>query len=84
MPTMPKDPGYAARPANAAILKLLSRTQGATAAEIGKARDLQPHTVRSCISRLVSRAGIKLQKRKDERRGTVYRTARLNGSARTD
>jgi hypothetical protein len=45
-------------------LKMLARTE----AEITKARGLQPDTVRSCLSRLVSRAGIRLEKRNDERR----------------
>jgi predicted ArsR family transcriptional regulator len=71
-----KDPRYATQPAVAAILKMLARTRGATAAEVAKARGLQPHTVRAVISRLGSKAGIKVTTTRDEKRGTVYRTAR--------
>ena len=54
------DPRYAEQPAVAAILKMLSRPRGATVAEIAKARGLQPHTVRSILSRLGSKAGLVL------------------------
>ena len=50
---------YAEQPAVAAILKMLSRPRGATVAEIA-ARGLQPHTVRSILSRLGSKAGLVL------------------------
>ena len=71
-------PRYAEQPAVAAILKLLRRPRGATVAEIAKARELQPHTVRSVLSRLGSKAGLELTRTKVEGRGgLVYRaTAR--------
>jgi DNA-binding MarR family transcriptional regulator len=72
MPRKPK-PDYAAQPAVAATLKLISRKRGATAAEVANARGLQPHTVRAVISRLGSKAGIKVERVEDEKRGTVYR-----------
>ena len=53
-------PRYAEQPAVAAILKLLRRPPGATVAEIANARGLQPHTVRSILSRLGSKAGLVL------------------------
>ena len=46
---------YAEQPAVAAILRILRRPRGATVAEIAKARGLQPHTVRSVLSRLDSK-----------------------------
>jgi predicted ArsR family transcriptional regulator len=72
------DSRYAEQPAVAAILKLLRRPRGATVAEIAKARELQPHTVRSVLSRLGSKAGLELTRTKVEGRGgLVYRaTAR--------
>ena len=45
-------PRYADQPAVAAILKLAHRACGAAVAEIAMARGLQPHTVRSILSRL--------------------------------
>jgi predicted ArsR family transcriptional regulator len=70
------DPRYAEQPAVAAILKLLRRPPGATVAEIANARGLQPHTVRSILSRLGSKAGLELTRTKVEGRGgLVYRTA---------
>jgi len=71
-----KKPDYAAQPSVAAILKLISTKRGATAAEIARKRGLQPHTARAVISRLGSKAGIKVEREQDERRGTVYRAAR--------
>jgi hypothetical protein len=49
------DPYYAQQAAVVAILKILCRPRGATVAEIVKARGLQPHTVRSILSRLDSK-----------------------------
>lgn len=66
-------PNYAAQPSVAAILKMMQRARGATAAEIAKARDLEPHTVRAVISRLGSVAGIKISRTPDPKRGSVYR-----------
>ena len=71
------DPRYAEQPAVAAILKLLRRPPGATVAEIAKARGLQPHTIRSVLSRLGSKAGLELTRTKVESRGgLVYRVRR--------
>jgi len=64
---------YAAPPSVAAMLKLIRRKQGATAGEIAKARGLQPHTVRAVISRLGSKAKVKITKTADAKRGLVYR-----------
>ena len=81
---------YAEQPAVAAILKMLSRPRGATVAEIAKARGLQPHTVRSILSRLGSKAGLVLTRTNVKgRAGTVYRapakrtSSRRNRSARS-
>jgi hypothetical protein len=65
------DPRYAEQPAVAAILKLVHRPRGAAVAEIAKARGLQPHTVRSILSRLGSKAGLELTRTKVEGRGGV-------------
>jgi DNA-binding MarR family transcriptional regulator len=69
-------PNYATQPSVAAILKLISRARGATAAEIAKARDLEPHTVRATISRLGTKARIRITRGRDPKRGTVYKAAR--------
>jgi predicted ArsR family transcriptional regulator len=61
-------PRYADQPAVAAILKLVQSRRGATVAEIAKARGLQPHTVRSVLSRLGSKAGLVLTRTKFEGR----------------
>jgi DNA-binding NarL/FixJ family response regulator len=53
----------------AAILKLLRNPRGATVSEIAKARGRQPHTVRSVLSRLGSKAGLVLTRTKVEGRG---------------
>jgi predicted ArsR family transcriptional regulator len=77
------DARYADQPAVAAILKTLSRPRGATVAEIAKARGLQPHTVRSVLSRLRSKAGLELTRTKvEERVGTVYRAPAKRNSSR--
>jgi hypothetical protein len=71
------DTRFAEQPAVAAILKLLRRPRGATVAEIAKARGLQPHTIRSVLSRLGSKAGLELTRTKVESRGgLVYRVRR--------
>ena len=78
------DSRYAEQPAVAAILKLLRRPRGATVAEIAKARELQPHTVRSVLSRLGSKAGLQLTRTKVESRGgLVYRTAAKSTAGRS-
>jgi predicted ArsR family transcriptional regulator len=69
-------PRYAEQPAVAAILKIMRRPRGATVAEIAKARGLQPHSVRSILSRLGSKAGLALTRTKVEGRGgLVYRVS---------
>jgi predicted ArsR family transcriptional regulator len=69
-------PCYAEQPAVAAILKLLRSRSGATVAEIAKARGLQPHTVRSVLSRLGSKGQLSLTRTKVEGRGgLVYRVS---------
>jgi predicted ArsR family transcriptional regulator len=74
-------PRYAEQPAVAAILKILRRPRGATAAEIAKARGLQPHSVRSVLSRLGSKAGLMLTRTKVEGRGGLVYRVRLKASA---
>ena len=70
------DPRYTEQPAVAAIVKMLYRPKGATVAEIAKARGLAPHTVRAVISRIESRARVKVSRTKLESRGgLVYRVA---------
>jgi predicted ArsR family transcriptional regulator len=77
---MPKptktESAFAARPANAAILKILAARRGATVAEIAAARKLQPHTVRSAISRLGSRGGADIVRQHVKGRGLVYKAVR--------
>ena len=75
-------PRYAEQPAVAAILKLLRRPHphGATVAEIAKARGLQPHTVRSVLSRIGSKTGLKVTRTKVQTRGgLIYRVATAPG-----
>jgi predicted ArsR family transcriptional regulator len=74
-------PRYAEQPAVAAILKLLRRSRGATVAEIAKVR-LKPHTVRSILSRLGSKAGLVLTRTKVEGRGGLVYRVRLKTNAR--
>jgi predicted transcriptional regulator len=50
--------------------------QEAAAAEIAKARDLEPHTVRAVISRLGTKARARVTRERDPKRGTVYKAAR--------
>jgi hypothetical protein len=63
------------QPANAAVLKLLTRARGATVDEITAARGTEPHTVRSTLSRFHSVARVKIAKEASPRRGTVYHAA---------
>jgi DNA-binding MarR family transcriptional regulator len=74
-------PSYADQPGVAAVLKLIARPRGATAAEIAKARELEPHTVRSIVSRVESRTTIRLARKYVEKRGTVYSRG-LKGGAK--
>jgi hypothetical protein len=50
-------PRYAEQPAVEAILKMLRSRRGATAAEIAKARGLQPHTCARSSAGSVRRRG---------------------------
>jgi predicted ArsR family transcriptional regulator len=78
------DSRYAEQPAVAAILKMLQSRRGATVAKIAKARGLQPHTVRSVLSRLGSKAGLELTRTKVEGRGgLVYRAVAKATAARS-
>jgi DNA-binding MarR family transcriptional regulator len=61
-------------PSVAAILKLISRARGATAAEIAKARELEPHTVRAIISRLGTKAGVRIARERDRLQGGAVMT----------
>ena len=74
-------PRYAEQPAVAAILKVLRSRRGATVAEIATARGLQPHTVRSVLSRLGSKGGLVLARTKVEGRGGLVYGVRLKASA---
>jgi predicted ArsR family transcriptional regulator len=71
-------PRYAEQPAVEAILKMLRSRRGATAAEIAKARGLQPHTVRSILSRLGSTGGLVVTRTKVEGRGGIGRLPSRN------
>ncbi len=71
MPKKRRTPGdYAAQPAVARILKKLHSKRGATIAELAAGR--APHTIRAIISRLRSRAGVRITY-VIEKRGRVYR-----------
>ena len=74
---------YAEQPAVAAILKMFQSRRGATVAEVAKARGLQPHTVRSVLSRLGSKAGLPLKRTKVEGRGGLVYRVRRKASARS-
>ena len=68
-------PRYADQPAVAAILKMVQSRRGATVAEIAKARGLQPHSVRSVLSRLGSKAGLVLTRTRVEAEPCIGRLA---------
>jgi DNA-binding IscR family transcriptional regulator len=68
-----KDDSYAEQPAVVAVLKMLRSKRGATVAEIAKARKTEEHTIRSVMSRLRSRAGLKIKSTANPRRGNVFR-----------
>lgn len=67
---------YARQPAVAAVLRMLRRQRGVTAAQIARAREIEPHTARAIISRLASLSGIKITTARDPRRGLVYRAGK--------
>jgi len=73
---MPKKQSkFAAQPAVADVLRLVSRKGGATMQELQALRKNQPHTIRAILSRLGSKAGIAVELT-DSKRGRVYRIAR--------
>jgi uncharacterized protein DUF3489 len=56
------------------MVRLLSRTRGATLADLEKATGWQPHSVRGAISgSLRKKHGLKIDATNDETRGRVYR-----------
>lgn len=58
----------------AKLIEMLERPNGASNAEIQKAFDWQPHTVRGAISgALKAKLGLKVEAERDDARGTVYR-----------
>ena len=57
----------------AKMIEMLSRASGATAAEIAKAFDWELHTTRAAISVQVRKAGLKVDSKKDAKRGRVYK-----------
>ena len=74
------NPRFAKQPAAAAILKLLRSTRGAIIAE---APGLQPHAVRSILTRLGSKAGLEPTRTKVEGWGGLLYRAPAN-RARAD
>ena len=60
----------------AKLIAMLKRSDGATIADIVKALDWQPHTVRGAIAgALKKRLGLKVESEKEGERGRVYRIA---------
>ena len=58
------------------LIALLRQPDGATIAEIAKALDWQPHTVRGAIAgALKKKLGLKVESEKADDRGRVYRIA---------
>lgn len=74
-----KQSTFAAQPAVAEILRAVRRKGGATLAELTKLRGNQPHTVRAVLSRLGTKAHIRIELT-DAKRGRVYRIARKGRS----
>jgi len=60
----------------AKILDLIGRAKGASLAEIMKAIDWQPHSVRGFISNAGKKLGLKIESSKNEAGDRVYRTAK--------
>lgn len=60
----------------AKIIALIRRPKGATLAELMKATDWQPHSVRGFISTAAKKHGIKIESSKNEAGDRVYRAAR--------
>jgi hypothetical protein len=58
----------------AKLITMLQRPEGTTIAEVVKALDWQPHTVRGAIAgALKKKLGLKIESEKDGERGRVYR-----------
>ena len=58
------------------LITMLRQPDGATIAEIAKALDWQPHTVRGAIAgALKKKLGLKVESEKGDDRGRVYRLA---------
>jgi hypothetical protein len=57
------------------VVRLISRANGATQAEIMEKMGWQPHTVRGFISTLGSKFGIKVTSTKTENKGLIYKVA---------
>jgi uncharacterized protein DUF3489 len=58
----------------AMLIEMLEAPEGATIAEIAKATEWQPHTIRGTISgALKKRLGLTISSEKDENRGRVYK-----------
>jgi hypothetical protein len=58
------------------ILELIGRAKGATLAEIMKATDWQPHSVRGFISIARKKHSIKIESSKSEAGDRVYKIAK--------
>lgn len=76
----PKKAAKAAAPRaeskGAKIIALIQRPRGATLAEIMKATDWQPHSVRGFISTAGKKHGIKIESSKSEVGDRVYRSTK--------
>jgi hypothetical protein len=59
------------------VLEMLTKPTGATITELAEAHGWQPHTTRAILSTARSGYGWLLDKRADEKRGTVYTFAGL-------
>jgi len=58
----------------AMLIEMLESPEGATIAEIAKATEWQPHTIRGAISgALKKRLGLTISSEKDDNRGRVYK-----------
>jgi hypothetical protein len=60
----------------AKILDMIGRAKGATLAEIMKATDWQPHSVRGFISAAGKKHGVKIESSKNEAGNRVYRSSK--------
>jgi uncharacterized protein DUF3489 len=60
----------------AKILEMIGRAKGATLAEIMKATDWQPHSVRGFISTAGKKHGLKIESTKNEAGDRLYRSSK--------